>query len=81
MHQFRANGFNRLENIFKTETLRRQNAIVKELGIGRKLARTANELLGDSRISLYYDQAFSKKSGGGYTPWHADQYYWPLGSS
>lgn len=77
MHQFRSNGYIRLENVFKTEALRRQNAPVKEFVIGRKLARIANELLGDSGIRLYYDQAFSKKSGGGYTPWHDDQYYWP----
>ena len=27
---------------------------------------------------LYHDQALFKEAGGGITPWHADQYYWPL---
>lgn len=27
---------------------------------------------------MYHDQALFKESGGGHTPWHADQYYWPL---
>ncbi|MGB2405147.1 MAG: phytanoyl-CoA dioxygenase family protein, partial [Flavobacteriaceae bacterium] len=27
---------------------------------------------------LYHDQALFKEAGGGYTPWHADQFYWPL---
>jgi ectoine hydroxylase-related dioxygenase (phytanoyl-CoA dioxygenase family) len=31
-------------------------------------------------VRLYHDQALYKESGGGITPWHADQYYWPLSS-
>jgi ectoine hydroxylase-related dioxygenase (phytanoyl-CoA dioxygenase family) len=33
-----------------------------------------------SGVRLYHDQALYKESGGGVTPWHADQYYWPLSS-
>jgi Phytanoyl-CoA dioxygenase (PhyH) len=29
-------------------------------------------------VRLYHDQALYKEAGGGPTPWHADQYYWPL---
>lgn len=29
-------------------------------------------------MRIYHDQALYKESGGGFTPWHADQYYWPL---
>ena len=29
-------------------------------------------------VRLYHDQALFKEAGGGITPWHADQYYWPL---
>ena len=29
---------------------------------------------------MYHDQALFKEDNGGYTPWHADQYYWPLSS-
>jgi ectoine hydroxylase-related dioxygenase (phytanoyl-CoA dioxygenase family) len=29
-------------------------------------------------VRLYHDQALYKEACGGITPWHADQYYWPL---
>ncbi len=31
-------------------------------------------------VRLYHDQALFKEAGGGITPWHADQHYWPLSS-
>lgn len=31
-------------------------------------------------VRLYHDQALYKEPSGGITPWHADQYYWPLSS-
>ena len=31
-------------------------------------------------VRMYHDQALFKEGGGGITPWHADQYYWPLDS-
>ncbi|HEX9185726.1 MAG TPA: phytanoyl-CoA dioxygenase family protein [Vicinamibacteria bacterium] len=45
---------------------------------GRRLARLAAELMGVRGVRLYHDQALYKEPGGGHTPWHADQYYWPL---
>ncbi|MBV8689372.1 MAG: phytanoyl-CoA dioxygenase family protein [Candidatus Eremiobacteraeota bacterium] len=32
-------------------------------------------------MRLYHDQALIKEPGAGYTPWHADQFYWPLDSA
>ena len=29
---------------------------------------------------MYHDQALYKEPSGEFTPWHADQYYWPLPS-
>ena len=46
--------------------------------LARRLARIAAELLGVHGVRLYHDQALYKEAGGGITPWHADQYYWPL---
>ena len=46
----------------------------------RRLARIAAELMGVDGVRLYHDQALYKEPGGGITPWHADQYYWPLSS-
>lgn len=42
------------------------------------LARMAAELLQVEGVRLYHDQALYKEAGGGITPWHADQFYWPF---
>jgi hypothetical protein len=46
--------------------------------LARRFARIAAELLGVPAVRLYHDQALFKEPGGGPTPWHQDQYYWPL---
>lgn len=55
-----------------------RNAHAKELCFGRKLARIAAELMGVDGVRMYHDQALYKEPGGGFTPWHCDQQYWPL---
>lgn len=57
-----------------------KNDTVKEFCFGKKLARMAAELMGVKGVRLYHDQALYKEPAGGITPWHADQYYWPLSS-
>ncbi len=52
--------------------------VVRELVLGRRLGRIAAELIRCAGARLYHDQALYKEPGGGITPWHADQYYWPL---
>lgn len=52
--------------------------LVKEIVFSKKLAGIAASLLGTNGVKLYHDQALYKEPGGGHTPWHADQYYWPL---
>lgn len=56
----------------------RQSEIAKEFCFGKKLARLAAELMGVAGVRMYHDQALYKEAGGGITPWHADQFYWPL---
>jgi ectoine hydroxylase-related dioxygenase (phytanoyl-CoA dioxygenase family) len=53
---------------------------IKEVLFCRRLAQLAAELMQVDGVRLYHDQALFKESGGGITPWHADQYYWPLSS-
>lgn len=53
---------------------------VREFVFGKRLARIAAELLECRGVRLYHDQALYKEPGGGITPWHADQYYWPVSS-
>ena len=58
-----------------------KNATVKEFCWGQRLGRLAAELLAVKGVRMYHDQALYKESGGGITPWHADQYYWPLSNA
>ena len=57
-----------------------RSAEVKEFVFGKRLARIAADLMGATGVRLYHDQALYKEAGGGITPWHADQYYWPVDS-
>lgn len=43
-----------------------------------RFARVAAELLQVGGVRLYHDQALFKEAGGGKTPWHQDQIYWPI---
>jgi ectoine hydroxylase-related dioxygenase (phytanoyl-CoA dioxygenase family) len=54
------------------------SAVVREFVFGKRLARIAAELLEVNGVRLYHDQALYKEAGGGFTPAHADQFYWPL---
>lgn len=51
-----------------------------EFVFGKRLAGIAAQLLDVPHVRLYHDQALYKEPGGGITPWHADQFYWPLDS-
>ena len=57
-----------------------QSPLVGRFVMGQRLARIAAELLQVSGVRLYHDQSLYKEPGGGITPAHADQYYWPLAS-
>lgn len=56
----------------------RHDDAVREFVLAKKFAAVAAALLGVERVRLYHDQALFKEPGGGHTPWHQDQYYWPL---
>ncbi len=58
----------------------RENDEVKEFVFSRRLAQIAADLMGVKGVRLYHDQALYKEPSGGITPWHADQFYWPLAS-
>lgn len=57
-----------------------ENTIVKELIFSKRIAKIASDLMQVDGVRLYHDQALFKEASGGITPWHADQYYWPLSS-
>lgn len=57
-----------------------QSDEVRGFVFGKRLARIAAELMDTTGVRIYHDQALYKEAGGGITPWHADQYYWPVSS-
>ena len=57
-----------------------ENELVKSFVFSKRIAQIAADLMQVDGVRLYHDQALFKESGGGITPWHADQYYWPLSS-
>src|SRR5690606_1741965 len=54
---------------------------VKQFVLAKRFAKIAADLLGVENVRLYHDQALFKEPGGGPTPWHQDQNYWPLGNA
>lgn len=53
---------------------------VRRFTFSPRFAKLAADLMGVEAVRLYHDQALFKEAGGGHTPWHQDQYYWPLGT-
>ncbi len=51
---------------------------VKRFTLAKRFAQIAADLMGVDGVRIYHDQALFKEPGGGPTPWHQDQYYWPL---
>ena len=58
----------------------REDETIKKLIFGKRVAKLAADLMQVDGVRMYHDQALFKEAGGGITPWHADQYYWPLSS-
>ena len=56
----------------------REDEVVKEFIFSKRLAKIAADLMLTNGVRIYHDQALFKEGGGGITPWHADQFYWPL---
>jgi ectoine hydroxylase-related dioxygenase (phytanoyl-CoA dioxygenase family) len=55
-----------------------QDDQIKSLVLSKRLGQIAAKLMQVEGVRIYHDQALFKEGGGGITPWHADQYYWPL---
>jgi len=54
------------------------DAQVRQFTLAKRFAQVAADLLGVEHVRIYHDQALYKEPQGGHTPWHQDQYYWPL---
>ncbi len=53
---------------------------VRKFVLARRFAQAAADLMGVDGVRIYHDQALFKEPGGGHTPWHQDQFYWPIES-
>ena len=51
---------------------------VRRFVLSPRFGKIAADLLGVQGVRVYHDQALVKEPGGGLTPWHQDQHYWPL---
>ena len=56
----------------------RVDADARKFVLAKRMAKIAADLMGVENVRLYHDQALFKEAGGGPTPWHQDQYYWPI---
>ncbi|MBC8102912.1 MAG: phytanoyl-CoA dioxygenase family protein [Cytophagales bacterium] len=65
-------AFIQLSNIWS------RDPAVAKFTLARRFARIAAGLMGVDGVRVYHDQALYKEPGGGHTPWHQDQQYWPL---
>lgn len=59
----------------------RNDERVKKFVLAKRFAKVAADLLGVENVRIYHDQALFKEPAGGPTPWHQDQYYWPIDTS
>lgn len=55
-----------------------KDEMVRRFVFAKRFAKIAADLMGVTGVRLYHDQALFKEPGGLPTPWHQDQYYWPL---
>ena len=55
--------------------------VVRELSCDSRLAGMAAQLLGESGVLMWQDQALYKEAGGQATTPHQDQTFWPVGDS
>ena len=62
----------------QTMNLWRSDEAARKFTLARRFGKIAADLMGVDGVRLYHDQSLYKEAGGGHTPWHQDQYYWPL---
>ncbi|QGQ98169.1 phytanoyl-CoA dioxygenase family protein [Paenibacillus psychroresistens] len=55
-----------------------QSKLIEPFVFAKRFAKVAAELMNVTGVRIYHDQALFKEPGGGYTPWHQDQIYWPV---
>ncbi len=67
-----ARAFIQIQNLWE------RHGSVRPFCLSRRCARIASELLGCTGVRMWHDQALYKEAQGGMTPWHVDQFFWPM---
>lgn len=65
----------------QTNNLWKRDPSARRFVFARRFASVAAALLGCEAVRLYHDKALVKEPGGGPTPWHQDQFFWPFGTA
>lgn len=68
-------GFQSLEMMWLTDP------VVRAAVLSPRIGRLCAQLLQVDAVRLYHDNALSKESGAGRTPWHYDDHHFPLDTS
>jgi len=55
--------------------------VAREFAFSPRLGQIAAQLMQVDGVRIYHDQALFKEASGGFTPWHADQFYWPMSNN
>jgi ectoine hydroxylase-related dioxygenase (phytanoyl-CoA dioxygenase family) len=66
------------QSFLQCQNLWEDSVDVRPLTFHPRVGEVAAALIGAERVRLWHDQALFKEPGGGFTPWHQDQFYWPL---
>ena len=64
--------------VLQMQNLWRRDERVRRFVFAPRFARVAADLLGVDAVRMYHDQAVFKEPGSTPTPYHQDQYYFPL---
>ena len=67
-----AKAFLQLQNLWVADER------VRRFSLAARFGQIAADLLGVDAVRMYHDQAIFKEPGGAPTPFHQDQYYFPL---
>ena len=65
----------------QTMNLWLRDNLIKQFVFAKRFASVAVQLMQVRGVRLYHDQALFKEPHASHTPWHQDQYYWPLSTT
>jgi hypothetical protein len=65
-------------HFLQTLNLRHRHPGILKYVLAERFGRIVAELIGCEAVRIFHEQALFKEGGGGPTPWHQDQYYWPI---